>query len=102
MADIRAKKAEQIIGTPAGVTLLPDDLADSQATLGQRAQGQIDDMPLPAFKTFHTTLNVPTGEEQVSLGVGGNPFAGKKPNFKPVPPAMNVPTGEEQVTHRAK
>lgn len=98
MADDRAISAEGVISRPAGVTLLPDEQSDSQAVLGQSAAGRIDEHPAPAFKVFHEKLNIPTGEEQVSLGAPGTLPAGVRPNLKPTPPAMNVPTGEEQVT----
>lgn len=98
MTDTRAKRAEDILTRPAGITVLPDELGRSQFALGQGATGSLGEHPLPAFKTFHSVINVPTGEEQVSLGADENPFAGMRPDFRPIPRQMNVPHGNEQVT----
>jgi hypothetical protein len=97
MADHRSKDAEQVLARPAGMTILADEQDRSQRALGQGARGSVHDQQLPVFKVFHRTLNVPTGDEQVSIGAGGIP-QGVRPNFKPVPGAINVPHGEEQVT----
>lgn len=100
--DPRAKKAEQVVAAPAGVTILPDELAGSQARLGQQTTGGLAEPPLPAFKVFPSVVNVPTGQEQATLRAERDPFVGQRPDFKPTPGAINVPHGEETVTIRRR
>jgi hypothetical protein len=100
MADPRAKQGERVISQPAGVTVLPDELARSQNRLGQGADATLH-APLPAFKAFPAMVNLPTGQEQATFNAPPAP-TGARPDFKPTPGSINVPHGEEQVTLRRR
>lgn len=95
----QAQRAEALIRQQPGITLLDNEAHRSQARLGQQAvRGALSQTPQPAFKTFHTQMNIPIGREDIAQ-VGSrnlNPIEASMPvhDWKHPQRSMSLPAVE--------